>query len=116
MLPPLVAFVFTALLAPAYSRYDFELVQVLWGAVVLWPIGACILLLPAWLLVNVTDQRLFRAGQVILAALAILAEVARARDDHSTAALNWLIIPWYGVPAVLGLILLQVGLRRRRRR
>jgi hypothetical protein len=116
MLPPLIAFVVTALLAPAYSRYDFDLVQLLWGAVVLWPIGACIVFLPAWLLVNVTDQRLFRAGQVILTALAIFAEVARARDVHSTAGLNWLIIPWYGVPAVLGLILVQVGLRRRRRR
>jgi hypothetical protein len=116
MLPPLVAFVVTALLAPAYSRYDFDLDQLLWEAVVLWPIGACIVFLPAWLLINVTDRRLFTAGQVILAALAVGAEVGRARDTHSTAGLNWLYVPWYGIPAVLGLIVVQVVLRRRQRR
>ena len=115
MLQPVVAFVVTALLAPAYSRYDFDLVQLLWDAVVLWPFGALIVFVPAWLLVNVTDRWLFTAGQVILTALAVAAEVLRARDWHSTAGLNWLYVPYYGVPAILALILLQVFLRRRQR-
>ena len=116
VVPPLVAFVVTALLAPAYSRYDFDLVQLVWEAVVLWPIGLCIVIGPAWLLTNVTDRRLFRAGQVILAGLAVFAEVARARDTHSTAGLNWLYVPYFGIPAVLGLIVVQAILRRRQGR
>ncbi len=116
VLPPLVAFVAAGLLGPAWSRYDFDLAQTLWGAVVLWPIGACFVLLPAWLLLNLTDQRLFRIGQATLVVLAVVGEVARARDTHSTAALNWLVIPWYGSLAVLALIVVQVFLRRRERR
>jgi hypothetical protein len=115
MLPPLVAFVVAGLLAPAYSRYDFDPVLLVWDAVVLWPIGALIVFVPAWLLVKVTDPRLFGAGQVILSILAVAGEAARARDTHSTAGLNWLIVPWYGVPAILCLILLQVFLRRHQR-
>ncbi len=116
VLPPLLAFVAAGLLAPVWSRYDFDFAQTLWGAIVLWPVGACIVFLPAWLLLKVTDQRLFRIGQAGLAVLAVVGEVARARDTHSTAALNWLVVPWYGSLTVLALIVVQVFLRRTERR
>jgi hypothetical protein len=61
MLPPLVAFVMVALLAPVYSSEETDLGLTLWQAVVTWPIGAAFLFVPASLLVNVTDRRLFRA-------------------------------------------------------
>jgi hypothetical protein len=117
LLPALVAFVVTGLLSPLYSTDEFKPGLTLWQAVVLWPIGALLLGFPAGLLgVLVRDKRVFRIGQVVLVVVAVVAMSATARSDDAQAGLIFLIIPWFGTPAVLCLILAQWFLRRRQYR
>lgn len=112
ILPALIAFVVTGLLAPVYSSDDFNPGLTLWQAVILWPIGAMLLGVPAWLLAYSVQGRFFRSGQALLVIAAVWAMAATARSDDAQAGLNFLIIPWFGTIAIAGLLVLQ-GIRHR---
>jgi len=115
LLPALVAFVVTGLLSPLYSTDEFEPLLTLWQAVVLWPIGAFFLGFPAGLLgVFVRDKRVFRIGQLVLVLLGVFGMAATARSDDAQAGVIFLIIPWFGTPVVLCLLVAQKLLQRRR--
>jgi hypothetical protein len=116
LLPALVAFVVTGLLSPVYSDDDRGLGLTLWQAVVLWPIGAFFLGFPAGLLgVFVRRKQLFRIGQLVLVLLGVFGMAATARSDDAQAGFNFLIIPWFGTPVVLCLLVAQKLLQRRQR-
>ena len=117
LVPALVAFVVTGLLSPLYSGEDRELALTLWQAVVLWPIGALLLWLPAWLLAYWVGHRpIFRVGQGALIVVAVWAMAATARSDDAQAGVNFLIVPWFGTIAVVCLMTLQWAVKRRQSR
>jgi len=117
LVPALVAFVVTGLLSPLYSGDDRELPLTLWQAVVLWPIGASLLGIPAWLLAyRVGHKFLFRTGQGALIVVAVWAMAGTARSDDAQAGLNFLIVPWFGTTAVVCLMALQWAVKRRQPR
>jgi len=92
LLVPLVPFVVASLSAPLYSGESNGDWLWAWQAVVLWPIGALLMIVPVLVARQITSSQLRGIALMAIAVLAVVSVVSVARDERSTEGLHYIYI------------------------
>jgi hypothetical protein len=112
MLLPVLAFVVAGLVSTLVWDDAADAALLAWQAVVLWPIGALLLVGPAAMIADLRVPLLRAAGQAILVISGVSATVVVAMTDDAQAGIGYLYAPILGALGA-GFIRVADGASRR---